>query len=143
MPDTPKTVRELLSPRWPLVPDDVERRDTWREAWDQLQQSGILNALIGAQGRVVYTEEDVEAMGKAISQELGMMVQRGIPEAEGFPLIARAAITAAGGVVADKVRTFAMHEKATLKVTKPREVVRIPLGVHPDDKLYIVRAKEE
>ena len=61
-----RTVRDLLSLRWPLVPDDVSRRDVWREAWDELHQSGILDALIGAQGRVVYTAEDVAAGAKAV-----------------------------------------------------------------------------
>ena len=55
-----ETVRELLSPRWPLVPDDALRRDVWREAWDQLRQSGILDAHIIPGANAVVTAEGLE-----------------------------------------------------------------------------------
>ena len=108
----------------------------------RLKHAGLLDALIGAQGRVVYTEETLLAAGQAYEEAHRAALDTNDYEA-GLIAGARAAITAAGGVVADKVRTFAVHEKASLKVTKPREVVRIPLKVHPGDILYIVRAKEE
>ena len=113
----------------------------------------ILDALIGAQGRVVYTEEDVEAAGKAFWEQtrylrvdkLNDVVWEELSPRRRIELCeeAQAILTAAGGVVAEEVRTFAGYEKASLKVTKPREVVGIPLKVHPGDILYIVRAKEE
>ena len=111
------------------------------------------DALIGCQGRVVYTAEDVEAAGKAFWEQtrylrvdkLNDVVWEELSPRRRIELCeeAQAILTAAGGVVAEEVRTFAGYEKASLKVTKPREVVGIPLKVHPGDILYIVRAKEE
>ena len=149
MPDTPRTVRAWLGGLTDLRDhDDTRRCAGWLEM--QLEAAGILDALIGCQGRVVYTEEDVEAVRAALAPfiygkefaDLEFLDSDSVGENKLLPM-ARAAITAAGGVVAEEVRTFAGYEKASLKVTKPREVVGIPLKVHPGDILYIVRAKEE
>ena len=54
MPDTPKTLREKVA----ALPAHAQD-----EARSVLADVGILDALIDAQGRVVYTTENVKASG--------------------------------------------------------------------------------
>ena len=102
----------------------------------------ILDALIGCRGRVVYTAEDVEAAGEAVKDgvtvhfdEVGDITH----VTYDVDAIARAAITAAGGVVADEgpLRLQEYPEPQTVLV----DGGLIELGT--GDTLYIVRAKEE
>ena len=98
----------------------------------------ILDALIGCQGRVVYTEESLLAAGHAYEDAHRAALDTNDYEA-GLIAGARAAITAAGGVVADEV------------VEVDRDEARVRVGdaegswleeFFDGDKLYIVRAKE-
>ena len=89
------------------------------------------SALIGAQGRVVYTEEDVERCEEAAG--LTWVHGKSIQE------MTRAVITAAGGVVADEV----VEVDEDIGETAVLACVRTTTVVAGGDKLYIVRAKEE
>ena len=91
-------------------------------------------------GDKLYTEEDVEAAAKAAAEAHGF-VWHGLSSVKRDTWLAaqRAAITAAGGVVADEV------------VEVDRDEARVRVGdaegswleeFFDGDKLYIVRAKE-
>ena len=106
----------------------------------------VLGALIGAQGRVVYTAEDVERAAKALADAESMR-ECGKPRLPGAYVFflddARAAITAAGGVVCEEF--WEVDCLATIKIRdedKPKTKL-VMYGLLPGDKLYIVRAKEE
>ena len=122
------------------------------------QNAPILDALIGAQGRVVYTEEDVEAAARAAwkYQTRFNPTEHRCEWEELEPTSravwrssTRAAITAAGGVVADEV----MEVECSSRLTDGTYDVRpvgvsgggqwLTVGFRDGDKLYIVRAKEE
>ena len=99
----------------------------------------ILDALIGAQGRVVYTAEDVERAVDALRQGIETVVW---DSGE----VVRKILTAAGGVVVDKVMTQAVDmvdgdngSVRWLNSTGPNEEWSF-LDLRPGDKLYIVRA---
>ena len=132
--------------------------EKWAE--DELGES-ILDALIGCQGKVVYTAKDVErvakvhyeAVAKKYGGELGweyVNTSERLREQRDWLLeTARAALTAAGGVVADEVMTQAVDmvdgdngSVRWLNSTGPNEEWSF-LDLRPGDKLYIVRAKEE
>ena len=98
----PKTVGELVESMWPegagfeaaylnnvLVYNTV----------NALRESGLWDALVGAQGRVVYTAEDVDRAVEAF--EL-------VPDGTLASDAVKALLTAAGGVVADEVVTVWM-----------------------------------
>ena len=134
MTDEPRTVREAgytgLTTLKGLVAFD--------------DRNPILDALIGAQGRVVYTAEDVERCTTAVGVEL-IKVASQVGETMTFDVtnesleqkcsrIACAAITAAGGVVTDEVVEVACPSMSdALWVTDTRML-------NDGDKLYIVRA---
>ena len=147
MPDT-RTVGEQLADEEQGAIERVggscvwETKSQYGDAWAQmlgwLKSFGILDALIGAQGRVVYTEEDVEAVRAALAPfiygkefaDLEFLDSDSVGENKLLPM-ARAAITAAGGVVADEV----VPVKSGTQVMFPKPPGRCTL--------YIVRAKEE
>ena len=94
------------------------------------------DALIGAQGRVVYTEEDVERCEEAAG--LAWVHGKSIQE------MTRAVLTAAGGVVANKVVEVRDYCETDISVPSfdangDPDYIRIYGG----DTLYIVRAKED
>ena len=133
MPDTPRTVRDRYEYTDPM-------EDGAEEAVCFYPNNPILDALIGCQGRVVYTEEDVERCEEAVRRNVlvatGGRVHLATKHCRG---IVRAAITAAGGVVADEV-----VEVGELRKDCPVPSDGEPLRMCSDgDKLYIVRAKEE
>ena len=137
MPDTPRTLWEL-----------VHQFFQGAYVGGHIDMTLFLNnvdaygpdSLIGAQGRVVYTKEDVERAAAvyctADADETGIefdLLWR--DDKPRYLIIARKAITAAGGVVADEVVEVGHY-------------LSIPLAdgsVHadPGDILYTVRAKEE
>ena len=129
MPDTPRTVRECA--------DDADCEGNYSFDGD----APILNALIGAQGRVVYTEEDVEAAANRIPERVTTDCLCGrryhhMPSFDERKDIARAAITAAGGVVADKV--YACREWEASIQREDGALLLLGRG----DIVYIVRAEE-
>jgi len=116
-----------------------------------LHRSGILDALIGCQGRVVYTEEDVEAAAKTIvarqSRQTAVMWWM-LTDDEKREVIntARETLTTAGGVVADEVVECGNGEAMAVHAGDgERSVMDTPCValLRPGDILYIVRAKEE
>ena len=126
--------------------------EKWAE--DELGES-ILDALIGCQGKVVYTAKDVErvakvhyeAVAKKYGGELGweyVNTSERLREQRDWLLeTARAALTAAGGVVADEVVEVRDYCETDISVPSSDangdpDYIRI----YGDDKLYIVRAKE-
>ena len=98
----------------------------------------ILDALVGCQGRVIYTAEDVAAAAKAAYIEFlptGPMLpwrKLGSDDRAEWCELARAAITAAGGVVVDEVVELT---GPLLWVKQNSEVVEMNDG----DILYIQR----
>ena len=103
----------------------------------------VLGALIGAQGRVVYTAEDVERAAApfcALCPGCEPHARLGVTGCKEALAIARLAITAAGGVVADEVvEARCGHALGYDDIHCVSPVVR----VHDGDKLYIARAKGE
>ena len=152
MPDTPRTVREWMDGL--NVADGIPLAGYFPDAF--------LGALIGAQGRVVYTAEDVErAAVAAVAAASGLdetgaewdelmegMWNESYDEAvERFKKVARAAITAAGGVVADE-STKIVSNRVVVELTRvissdDSDDATTCTELHRGDKLYIVRAKEE
>ena len=144
MPDTPRTLRDVLMQagidKWIL---------TWPEGPTLADANSIagvsLDALIGCQGRVVYTAEDVEAVRAAMAPYLygeafaDLEFLDHIGE-EKLLAMARAAITAAGGVVADGVGYVSKEGSLGCRDREGRHDV---LPLLRGDILYIVRAKEE
>ena len=132
MPDTPRTVREWMDGL--NVADGIPLAGYFPDAF--------LDALIGAQGRVVYTEEDVERGAVALCDyhdevapvdANGRSWPRLTDDSKGlYQKQARAAITAAGGVVVDEVVELT---GPLLWVKQNSEVVEMNDG----DKLYIKR----
>ena len=120
MPDTPRTVGDAYNKG---IDADSARGSA---VYVFLRDYG--DALIGCQGRVVYTAEDVEVVRAALAPfiygkefaDLEFLDSDSVGENKLLPM-ARAAITAAGGVVAEEV----------------------VVPQFPRDILYIVRAKEE
>ncbi len=114
----------------------------------------ILDALIGCQGRVVYTEEDVEAAANRIPERVttDCLCGRRYHHMRSFDErkdIARATITEAGGVVADEVMMHAVDTAdgdngsiRWLNSPDPDEEWSFT-DLLPGDKLYIDRAKED
>lgn len=158
MPDTPMTVREWLADEerkaiegagGPCVWETKSQYgDAWAQMLDWLESFGILDALIGAQGRVVYTAKDVAAAAKVVCRECPMrdrdcvFLNEGEESKCGYsPDIARAVITAAGGVVADKVVEVDGVSEARVGVRNAKgwSVEKFSDG----DKLYVVRPKKE
>ena len=139
MPDT-RTVRERATELFEEYPGTP-----WEECvYAAAQKLGVMDALIGCQGRVVYTAEDVEAARLALAPFLygedfaDLEFLDHVGEDKLLPM-ARAFITAAGGVVADEgpLRLQEYPEPQTVLV----DGGLIELGT--GDILYIVRAKEE
>ena len=101
----------------------------------------IHDALIGAQGRVIYTVEDVE---RAITTLNEWLAGCGFDVSE-YDLrhATRAVITAAGGVVVDEF--WEVDCPATIKIRDEDKshTKLLMYGLLPGDKLYIERAEEE
>ena len=136
MPDTPRTLWELVHQFFQGA--YVDGRIDMTLFLDNVNTYGP-DALIGAQGRVVYTEEDVETAAIAgYEEEFSEIAWEDANEVvqDVARRIARAAITAAGGVVADKV----------LESEFSHDIYEVDndhlVEIDPGDKLYIVRAKE-
>ena len=133
----PRTVKEWA---WRYLPAEVYNALMGAKHRGNCEPhiSTFLDALIGCQGRVVYTEEDVEAVRAALAPfiygkefaDLEFLDSDSVGENKLLPM-ARAAITAAGGVVADEV----VPVKSGTQVMFPKPPGRCTL--------YIVRAKEE
>ena len=98
----------------------------------------ILDALVGCEGRVVYTEESLLAAGHAYEDAHRAALDTNDYEA-GLIAGARAAITAAGGVVADEVVEVMLGRTVTVRVGAGI----LDMKLAPSDILYIVRAKGE
>ena len=135
MPNEPRTVREAgytgLTTLKGLVAFD--------------DRNPILDALIGAQGRVVYTAEDVEAAANHIPERT--MIDCGQYGSRHTTFrswserkdIARAAITAAGGVVADEVVVVDGEIRFRAHPVTNGKYAALGKG----DTIHITRAKEE
>ena len=131
MPETPRTVGERATELFEEYPGTP-----WEECvYAAAQKLGVMDALIGCQGRVVYTEESLLAAGHAYEDAHRAALDTNDYEA-GLIAGTRAAITAAGGVVADEVVVNALHVGLGTLPDGSTEV-------HEGDILYIVRAKEE
>ena len=98
----------------------------------------ILDALIGCQGRVVYTEENLLAAGHAYEDAHRAALDTNDYEA-GLIAGARAAITAAGGVVADEVVEIANEDGHIQHTAHKDDAEYSYIDVAPGDKLYITR----
>ena len=130
------------------VEDVLEREGGWDDTvrvLEDMDGGWLLDALIGCQGRVVYTAEDVERAAKALADAESMR-ECGKPRLPGAYVFflddARAALTAAGGVVVDEVwRDFTVVE-AGIK-GPDGQYVPLPDVLDDGDKLYIERAEEE
>ena len=93
----------------------------------------ILDALVGCQGKVIYTAEDVERAEKAVQHEVvRKLLGEADPSEDYSARLTRAAITAAGGVVVDEVVELT---GPLLWVKQNSEVVEMNDG----DILYIQR----
>ena len=99
----------------------------------------ILDALIGAQGRVVYTGESLLAAGHAYEDAHRAALDMNDYEA-GLLAGARAAITTAGGVVVDRIGYVSKEGSI---VCRDREGRHDVLPLLKGDTLYVVRAKKE
>ena len=167
MTDEPRTVRDLLT--------TIAKReaDAYKEVvknkpesaalnegfsmgavWAQEKYAPVLDALIGAQGRVVYTAEDVERAAKVARLvswgENGF--RAGLPweeldesERNAWRQVAHAALAAAGGVVVDEVITQADGDNGSIRwlnSTDPDEEWSFT-DLHPGDRIHITRAKGE
>ena len=143
MPDT-RTVRERATELFEEYPGTP-----WEECvYAAAQKLGVMDALIGCQGRVVYTEEDVDAAAKVlvrtghqgVAPEIADLWEKTSDYVRDFwRKRVIEIITAAGGVVADEgpLRLQEYPEPQTVLV----DGGLIELGT--GDILYIVRAKEE
>ncbi len=131
MSDTPRTVQDAYNKG---IDADSTSEST---VYGFLRDYG--NALIGAQGRVVYTEETLLAAGIAYEDAHRAALDMNDYEA-GLIAGARAAITAAGGVVADEVVEVRDYCETDISVPSSDangdpDYIRIYGG----DKLYITR----
>ena len=141
MPDT-RTVRERATELFEEYPGTP-----WEECvYAAAQKLGVMDALIGCQGRVVYTAEDVEAVRAAMAPYLygeafaDLEFLDHIGE-EKLLAMARVAITAAGGVVVDEVVKEHGDSPIYLGWTSAERTETVT--AESGDILYIVRAKEE
>jgi len=156
MPDTLRIVRDWIEAEWPDVPDmestsefDMGIHEGMHRCGGALKRSGILDALVGAHGGVVYTAEDVERAAEVLcdaerQQDMADGVEPDCLNTawvdtceagrEEWRVLVRAAISAAGGVVVDEVVEVACPSMSdALWVTDTRML-------NDGDKLYIVRA---
>ena len=140
----PRTVREWIRRE---NAGTAELGETFREGEGDTyytlrdgRANRILDALIGCQGRVVYTEESLLAAGHAYEDAHRAALDTNDYEA-GLIAGARAALTAAGGVVADEV-VEATERQRVMGTTTGGGSASWTWHIRPGDKLYIVRAKE-
>ena len=124
MPDEPRTLGEIIrDAREEAKLTDAgllrgDFKDGFISALDEVDER-FGDALIGAQGRVVYTAEDVERAARAMTEYLGVQFvwksydRLTASEREVVLEAARLALTAAGGVVMD-CRYQAWHRRRFL-----------------------------
>jgi len=150
MPDTPRTLRDVLEEiakgEGAFSRDQLTHATNCVERAKELAAEGL--ALIGCQGWVVYTAEDVEAGCRA---QLGcegappsLWDEMSEDEQEAWLFKLRLGITAAGGVVADE-STEIVSDRVVVELTRviPNDDATTCTELRRGDKLYIVRAKEE
>lgn len=149
MPDEPRTVRDVLLQHHA----EIELRDDHVDG-DLHALKPFLDALIGCNGKVVFTAEDVERAANSVPAQHTIDCSCGRKHHHFWSFderkaIARAAITAASGVVCDEAMVQVVDaidgddgSVRWLDSTDPDEEWSFT-KLRPGDKLYIVRVKED
>ena len=142
MSDIPRTVKELAERiGWVACGPGTEQGSPEQQANVEGAVLSVLrDALVGCQGRVVYTAEDVEAAKSILADAMGCFADDDDKEADEWlnDYLVRI-LTAAGGVMADEVVEVRGDSSVTVGFDAPERAVMIM--VRRGDILHIVRAE--